>query len=178
MKNQDQKLIKIVLSAMFAALCCVATMIIRVPTVGTNGYVNIGDTVVILAAVLLGGPYGALAAGIGSGLADLLAGYGQYVPITFVIKFCMALVASLIFRFITKQGKYKLLGCVVSAVVAEIIMVLGYFALEATVLQYGMGAAASIPSNIIQGVTCGILGVVAFGILDGTKVLKQYIQKK
>lgn len=72
---KDSKLKLVTLSALFAALCCVATMIIRIPTIGTNGYVNIGDAIVLLSAWIIGGPYGALAAGIGSGLADLLAGY-------------------------------------------------------------------------------------------------------
>lgn len=178
MKNQDQRLVKIVISAMFAALCCVATMIIRVPTIGTNGYVNIGDTIVLTAAWFVGGPYGALAAGIGSGMADLLAGYGHYVLGTFIIKFSMALIASLLYKIIVRNDKLKYVGCVASAIVAETLMVLGYFAFEATVLQYGLAAAASIPSNIVQGVTCGVLGVAAFAVLDGTKAVRHYLAKK
>ena len=45
---------KIVLTALFAALAYVATSIIRVPTVGTQGYVNIGDSIVLLSAWLIG----------------------------------------------------------------------------------------------------------------------------
>ena len=86
---------RIVLSALFAALAYVATSIIRIPTF--TGYVNIGDTIVLLSAWLIGGVYGALAAGIGSALADLLASYTTYVPGTFIIKFLMALVAFVIF---------------------------------------------------------------------------------
>ena len=48
-------------------------MIIKVPTVGTNGYVNIGDTIVLLSAWMIGGVYGALAAGIGSAFQILSA---------------------------------------------------------------------------------------------------------
>lgn len=54
-------------------------MIIKVPTFGMNGYVNIGDAAVLISAWLLGNPYGAFAAGIGSGLADLLSGYPAYI---------------------------------------------------------------------------------------------------
>jgi len=95
---------KIVLTALFAALAYVATSIIRVPTVGTQGYVNIGDSIVLLSAWLIGGVYGALAAGIGSALADLLAQYVTYVPGTFIIKFLMALVAYLIFTALKKTN--------------------------------------------------------------------------
>ena len=82
----DKKIKKMVLAALFAAITCVSTMVIKVPTIGTNGYVNIGDAAVLLSAWLLGNPYGALAAGIGSGLADILAGYIAYAPGTIIIK--------------------------------------------------------------------------------------------
>lgn len=55
MDSTKQNVGKIVITALFAALACVATMIIKVPTVGTNGYVNIGDTIVLLSAWMIGG---------------------------------------------------------------------------------------------------------------------------
>lgn len=33
---------KLIMAALFAALACVATMIIKVPTPGTEGYINLG----------------------------------------------------------------------------------------------------------------------------------------
>ena len=72
--------------ALFAALACVATMSIRIPTPGTGGYIHPGDAVVILCGIFLGPAEAFLAAGIGSCMADLLGGYFIYVPITFVIK--------------------------------------------------------------------------------------------
>ena len=169
---------KIVLTALFAALAYVATSIIRVPTVGTQGYVNIGDSIVLLSAWLIGGVYGALAAGIGSALADLLAQYVTYVPGTFIIKFLMALVAYLIFTALKKTNINKVVAYIVSGVVAELIMVFGYFLYESTILGYGFAAAASIPSNFIQAVTCLVIGYIAIGILEGAKVpnlLKKYV---
>lgn len=74
------------MTALFAALACVATMSIRIPTPGTGGYIHPGDAIVILSGVVLGPSYGLLAAGIGSAISDLLGGYFVYVPITFVIK--------------------------------------------------------------------------------------------
>ena len=81
----------LVFGALFTALTCVFTMVIKVPTLGTNGYVNIGDTGVLLSAWLLGGWYGVVAAGLGSGLADILSGYPVYAPGTFIIKLLMHL---------------------------------------------------------------------------------------
>ena len=138
MNNSNEKIVKLVLAAMFAALGCVATMIIRIPTIGTSGYVNIGDTVVLLAAWVLGTFYVgdkkgklvdenlffvAAATGLGPALADLLAGCTTYVPGTFIIKALMGIVAVLLFKIIAKANKH--LAFVVSAVVAELVMVLG-----------------------------------------------------
>ncbi|MDO4490329.1 MAG: ECF transporter S component [Lachnospiraceae bacterium] len=159
-------------AAMMAALTCIATMMIRVPTVGTNGYVNIGDTIVLLSAWMLGNPYGALAAGIGSGLADLLAGYGAYVPGTTVIKFAMAFVGFLVFKGFGKMKLPSVVGYCVSGVVAEAIMVLGYFLYESTILGYGLVALSAIPGNMIQGITCLVLGVPLVLILKKVPQLR------
>ena len=51
MKN-DLK--KYVMTALFAALTCAATMAIRIPTPGTGGYIHPGDALVILSGVILG----------------------------------------------------------------------------------------------------------------------------
>ena len=74
MKSQKLSLKKIVLAAMFAALACVATMVINIPIPATGGYINLGDCIVILSGWLLGGAYGAAAGGIGSMLADRKCG--------------------------------------------------------------------------------------------------------
>ena len=75
----NQKLRNLVYTAMLMALCCVATLVIKIPTV-TGGYLNAGDIVVVLAALLAGPLYGGVAAGFGSGLADVISGYMSYAP--------------------------------------------------------------------------------------------------
>ena len=76
---------RIVMAAMLAALTCVATMVIKIPS-PLKGYLNLGDCVVLLAGWMLSPVYGFLAAGIGSALADVFSGYVLYAPATFVIK--------------------------------------------------------------------------------------------
>lgn len=71
---------KMLLAALFAALACVATMVISFPIPATQGYINMGDCMVLMSGWILGGLYGALAGGIGSALADLLLGYTVYAP--------------------------------------------------------------------------------------------------
>ena len=151
----DRKTKKLVLSALMAALVYVSTSIIQIPSPATNGYVNLGDCFVLLSGWLLGPWYGAAAAGIGSMLVDLLGSYAHYAPGTLDIKAADAMAAALIFR---AMGRGKT-GMLVSGVVGEIIMVLGYFAYAAMLLGKGLAAAASIPGNIAQGVAGVALGI-------------------
>ena len=87
----ETKTKKLVTAALFAALACVATMIIKFPS-PLKGYLNIGDCIVLLCGWMLSPVYGFVAAGLGSGLADLLSGYLVYAPATFIIKGLMALI--------------------------------------------------------------------------------------
>ena len=152
----NQKLRNLVYTAMLIALCCVATLVIKIPTV-TGGYLNAGDIVVVLAALLAGPLSGGVAAGFGSGLADVISGYMSYAPGTLVVKGCAAAVAALIFRACRKKNfGFALL----SAICGEIIMVLGYFVFEDFILGYGMAAAAEIPGNAAQAAV-GIVGGLA-----------------
>ena len=56
----------LVMTGLFAALGCVATLVLQIPS-PTGGYLNLGDTVVILGAYLLGPALGAAAGGDQSG---------------------------------------------------------------------------------------------------------------
>ena len=103
----NSNLKKIIMTALFAALACVATMSIRIPTPGTGGYIHPGDAIVILAGIILGPVYGMLAGGIGSALSDLIGGYFVYVPITFVIKGLIALFSGLVYQKIAKDSKSR-----------------------------------------------------------------------
>lgn len=177
-KMKNKKLLTLVYTAMLAALCCVATMVIRIPTIGTNGYINLGDTVVLLSSWLLGNPFGAIAAGIGSGMADLLAGYGSYVPGTAIIKFIMGFVCALIYSGFGRTKLNKNISYVVGTIAAEAIMILGYFLYESTFLGYGIGAAASIGSNAIQGISCGVLAIILINVLTKIKYIQRLIDER
>ena len=88
---------KLVTTALFMALTMVATMFIRIPL--PLGYVNLGDAFIFLAVFILGPVCGAIAGGVGAGLADLF-GYITYAPGTLVIKAAMAIVAWLIYQIL------------------------------------------------------------------------------
>ncbi len=165
------KLLKTVMTALFAALVCVATMAVRIPIPATQGYANLGDAVVLLAAFFLGPLYGTLAAGIGSALADLFAGYAVYAPGTALIKGLCALAAALLLR---RLGKDRGWAVIPAGVVGEILMVLGYFCYESTLLGYGLAAAGSIPANAVQGLVGVAAGTALFHALRRVPHIRRY----
>ncbi|MBS6561206.1 MAG: ECF transporter S component, partial [Clostridiales bacterium] len=112
--NQTKKL---VLSALFAALICVATFTIRIPIVATNGYIHLGDALVILAGIFLSPASAFLAAGIGSCLADLFGGYIIYVPATFFIKGIIAFLGSILFHKMIAKSHSKQIAILLCGVV-------------------------------------------------------------
>ena len=169
--NSTVTLKKLVMAALFAALACVATMSIKIPTPGTSGYIHPGDAIVILAGVVLGPAWGFLAGGIGSALSDLIGGYFVYVPITFVIKGLVALTSALLYHKIGKTQKSRYVAVVLGGIADIILVAGGYFVCEFFI--YGAGSAASIPANIIQGVGGLIISAVLYPVLIAIPDVRQ-----
>ena len=167
----NNNLKKLILAALFAALSCVATMSIRIPTPGTGGYIHPGDAIVILSGVILGPVWGFLAGGIGSALSDLIGGYFVYVPITFVIKGLVALAAGLLYQKVGKTQKSRYVAVVLGGVADIILVAGGYFVCEYFI--YGAGAAASIPANIIQGIGGLVISCILYPILISIPNVRQ-----
>lgn len=167
----NNNLKKLILAALFAALSCVATMSIRIPTPGTGGYIHPGDAIVILSGVILGPVWGFFAGGIGSALSDLIGGYFVYVPITFVIKGLVALAAGLLYQKVGKTQKSRYAAVILGGVADIILVAGGYFVCEYFI--YGAGAAASIPANIIQGIGGLVISCILYPILISIPNVRQ-----
>ncbi len=164
MKTNTQK---IVIASMLAALCCVATMIIKIPS-PLKGYMNLGDCVVLLSGWLLTPAYGFAAAGIGSALADIFSGYVVYAPATLIIKGIMAIIAYFCFKGMhNKLGKTT--SRIISGTLAEIEMIIGYYIFEGFI--YGFApSAVNIPANIVQGIAGLIIGLIIVKIFEKSKM--------
>ena len=154
-------------ASLIAALVCVATMVIKIPS-PLKGYINLGDCVVLLAGWMLSPAYAFLAAGIGSALADLFSGYLVYAPATFIIKGLMALIALYGFKLLNK--KFGNIVCrITSGIVAEIIMVLGYYIFEG--FMYGFTpSAVNIPANGIQGIAGLIIAIILMRVFEQSNI--------
>ncbi|MDR0915753.1 MAG: ECF transporter S component [Oscillospiraceae bacterium] len=134
---------KLTTAAVLAALIFAVTAFVQVPIPSTAGYANLGDAVIFLAAFLVGGPVGAIAAAIGASLSDVMLGYFVYVPATAIIKAAIALV----FWLLARRGGH--LRYTLAALVSGAVMVAGYFAFELAVFGWGY-AIGSAPFNAVQ----------------------------
>ena len=146
-----------VMAALLAALVCVGTMAVKIPS-PFKGYLNMGDCVVLATGWMLSPAYGFLAAGLGSAFADVLAGYPVYAPATFVIKGLMALVAFYGFRLFNRRFG-GLPSRIISGATAETVMIIGYFVFEGFLYGFVL-STANIPANCVQGIAGMITGIV------------------
>lgn len=148
---RDQRVKQLALGGLLASLVLLATWQLKVPT--AIGYIHLGDGVIFLSAMLMGN-FAALVAGVGSALADLMAGYPQYIIPTFIIKAAMGLLAARL----TLSGKHIRNAFVFA--IAECIMVGGYFLFELFYYKNWGSAVGSVPFNLLQGIAGVALGVV------------------
>ena len=157
---------KLVLAAMLASLTCVATLVIKLPS-PLNGYLNLGDCVVLLSGWLLSPSLGFAAAGIGSCLADLFLGYPLYMPATFIIKGLMAVIAHLVFK--TLKGGTG--ARIVSGLCAEAAMVIGYYVFEGFIYGF-LPSAINIPANAVQGAAGIVIGTLLIKLFEKSRFIK------
>lgn len=167
MKTQT-KVLNIAYGGMMAALVFVATYVIKLPVSVTQGYIHLGDGFILLGAALLGGT-AVPAAAVGSMLADLLGGYTVYCVPTFVIKGAVAWVAVRAMR-----KSHPLWLEIVWMILAEAVMVAGYFVVEWLVLGYGLAAAASaVLPNVIQGLSGVVVAAVLMPVLGRVRKIRK-----
>lgn len=164
-------IMKAVYAALFMAFVFVGTQFLRVPL--PFGYFNLGDCFILLSAVIIGGAYAVVASALGAALADVLSGYVVYAPATAIIKSLMVLAMLAILQLCrNKSKKVQNVFTCVGAVVAELIMICGYFIYDT--LVYGLaGAAASLLGNILQGSVAAVIFVIVFAVLKQTGSLKR-----
>ncbi len=161
----------IVMTALMAAIVFVATYLIRIPNPATGGYSHLGDCMIFLAVVLLGRRNGALAAGIGGGLSDFLAGAPIWILPTLVIKFIMAFIMGTIIKSNRESKKLQFTG----AIVGGLFQIIAY-TLVKVVLIGKEAAILSIPNVTLQTA----FGVVIFVVLSAalSKSLLKYMKKE
>ena len=159
------KLRNITLAAMFAAIVCILTYVVKIPL--HNGYANIGDVCVLVVGMFLPPFYAFLASGIGTMLSDLFSGYAIYAPVTFIIKGCMSLIVIFLSRLLNKKMN-KVFSLIICFIIAEVFMAFGYYLYEG--ILYGFQASlVNIPFNLLQGGISIIIAILLYHPLSKIK---------
>lgn len=173
----NNKTLKISVIGLMAALAYISFTFlqIKIPTIGGTTSFHLGNTFVVLAALLLGGVPGGIAGAIGMGIGDLLDPvYVTYAPKTIVLKLMIGIVtgfvAHKIFKVKNLEGRQLYIAVVVSAIAGLAFNVVGeplfgYF-YNSVILGASEAAAKTLAGwNAITTTTNAIIGVIISSIL-------------
>ena len=143
-----------VIAVMIAVVTVATGFLPRVPVPGTGGYVHLGDIFVFFSAFAFGPVIGAIAGGVGCGLADILGGWAVWAPLTLIAHGVQGFVAGYF-----GKGK-KLTGLIIAWALGAVCLVGLYFLGELLPVYGGFaGAVTEIGPNILQALAGGIIGI-------------------
>lgn len=167
-------------AAVFAALVFVASVIsVPVPAAFGMTRIHLGNIFCLLSGLILGPVGGGLAAGVGSGLYDVII-YGEIAsaPFTMVFKFLLAFVCGLVAYSGNSRGeshKRNLLGALLGSV-TYMVLYLGKSFLEGLLLGSQLGTV--LTALLTKFVTSGVNAVIAVAVaLPLAVVLRAALQK-
>ena len=183
--TENDRTYGLVMTALVMCLIMVATFVIRIPIPMTQGYVHLGDAMIFVGVLILGRNKGAVAAGVGSALADLIAGYAAFAPWTLLVKAAMGFVTGLVLERAQKKGRVteetemkKAAPFMVGAMIAGgLVMCAGYYVVESFVYSSWVVALASIPANIGQFAVGTVLAMLLSSALYKTPARKYFAIK-
>ena len=169
--NQNEKMKNMCETALFIAIVFIGVFIIKIP--GPFGYTHIGDSMIFLAVLMLGGRRGAVAGGLGAAIADMVSGYMIWAVPTMICKALMALVMGAMIKNHAFGLKGRVLW-IISAVAGGLTQGVGYVIFW--YFLFGKAAAiTAVPGLTFQAVS-GI--VIAFAIseaLQKTSLKRHFI---
>lgn len=158
-------------TALFIAIVFLGVFIIKFP--GPFGYAHIGDSMIFLAVLMLGGKRGAIAGGLGAAVADIVSGYSVWAVPTMLCKAAMALVMGAMI----KHHAFGLKGrglWMVSALAGGVTQAAGYLAFW--YFLFGKAAAlAAVPGLTFQTASGIIIALVISEALQKTSLKRHFI---
>ncbi len=133
--------------------------VVKIPVPATNGFVNLVEAGIFIAAILGGAKNGMIVGGLSGLLLDLFAGYPQWMFFSLVIHGFEGWVVG----YFAYQKKN--ISVVIGLILGSIIMIIGYF--FAGVILYNWAAGwASILGNIAQSIMGLILALVMVPVIN------------
>lgn len=152
----NKSVLRLTYGGVMAALTLLATAIISLPVAVTNGYIHLGDGLVLSCGVVLGKKYGALAAGIGSALADVFLGYAAWALPTFLIKALMAFIIGYAFEQFTEHrtpisaNLAFIARWTVALIAAGTVLIVLYYLTSGLMYGNWIAPISAIPKDLIQ----------------------------
>ncbi len=136
----------------FTGLIALATTFLKIP--GPTGYYHLGDVIIYTAAAIMGGPFAAASAAVGSAVADIWTGYTSWAPWTFLIKGAAAFAAGAI------PGRFGRRARIPAMITGAVLIILGYGVATAVMID-PRAAVAEVAGNVLQSA----VGVVGAAVL-------------
>ncbi len=153
-----QKIKRMALSGIFAALVFVFTAYLHIPS--HTGYTHVGDGFIYLAACLLPLPYAVFVGAVGALLADLLTGFAIWAPGSVIIK------AAAVFFFTCKGKRILTPRNTLALLPACLLCIGGYYLYESLITGNFLAPLAGIPGYITQSVLSSLLFLLLGFALD------------
>lgn len=151
-EEENMKTKELCMKGLLIALVTVSTMVLQIPVSATQGYIHLGDGIILLTSVFFGWKYGMVAGGVGSMLADVLSGYSHWAPFTLLIKGLMGFIIGKTADYTKEKNVFFTARNIVASVLGSAWMVVGYL-LGGTILKGSFVVAlTSVPENIVQAV--------------------------
>jgi len=170
---------KLVMNALMIALVFLITYLpfLHIPSPIAQGYFNIGDSAIMIAAILLGRKSGFISGAIGSALADLIYGSFIFVPITFIVKGFEGYIVGAIANKYSDKVSPNIIR-IISLAAGALVMASGYFIFELTILGLMnkslafTAIVAELPGNLVQGTVSAIVAYVIITVIDKSNLIK------
>ncbi len=169
--NQSERIKNLCETALFVAIVFLGIFIIKFP--GPFGYAHIGDSMIFLAVLMLGGKRGAVAGGLGAAIADIVGGYTIWALPSLICKAAMALVMGAMIKYHVFGLKGRVLW-IVSALFGGLTQGILY-ELFWLVLFGKAAAIAAIPGLTFQAISGIIIAFVISEALQKTSLKRHFI---
>ncbi len=163
-KTEENPVRMICVTAVLAALIFVLTYVPKIPI--PLGYAHLGDAAIFLTILFANKRNSALAASIGSALADLIGGFPIWIIPTLIIKWIMV---EIVFRVMGSESEpYNVhSGRALLAFILSSAWMAAAYTIAGGLLYGSMGAAlASTPGLVMEGVINTIAAIVAGTVLQ------------
>ncbi len=150
---------QIAVTTVSIAIVAVLVASVPVPIAATGGFTHPGAVAEVFIALAFGPFIGAVAAGVGAAIADLVLGFGSFAPLTLLAHGSLGLLAGWL------GWQRGLSAMLVGWIVGGLALVAIYFVGEASIYGFGNAAAAAeVPINLFQ-VGLGIFGLLLYRLV-------------